>query len=99
MILSSEIWSERKMAEMSSTIVWPILFKQIARAERHRDAPRLSMGEGERQKERVRSVNERLCVIQCVCVVNNWKGCQESGEIKVNNSGKCVCICTLLLIA
>lgn len=27
------------------------------------------------------------------------EGCQESGEIKVNNSGKCVCICTLLLIA
>ena len=27
------------------------------------------------------------------------EGCQESGEIKVNNSDKCVCICTLLLIA
>lgn len=27
------------------------------------------------------------------------EGCQESGEIKVNNSGKCVCICILLLIA
>lgn len=27
------------------------------------------------------------------------EGCQESGEIKVNNSDKCVCICTPLLIA
>lgn len=27
------------------------------------------------------------------------EGCQESGEIKVNNSDKCVCICTLPLIA
>lgn len=27
------------------------------------------------------------------------EGCQESGEIKVNNSGKCVCVCTLVLIA
>lgn len=51
MILSSEIWSERKMAEMSSTIVCPILFKQIARAERHKLRERTSMGEGKRQKE------------------------------------------------
>lgn len=40
------------MAEMSATIVCPILFKQIARAERHRLRERLSKGEGERQKER-----------------------------------------------
>lgn len=40
------------MAEMSSTIVCPILFKQIARAERHRLRERTSKGEGERQKER-----------------------------------------------
>lgn len=61
------------MAEMSSTIVCPILFKQIARAERHRLRERLSKGEGERQKERECSVNERLYVIQCVCIVNNWR--------------------------
>lgn len=40
------------MAEMSGTIVCPILFKQIARAERHRLRERASQGEGDRQKGR-----------------------------------------------
>lgn len=74
MILSSEIWSERKMAEMSRTIVCPILFKQIARAGRHRLRERASEGRGrETKRERERSVNERLCVLPCVCIVNNWR--------------------------
>ncbi len=62
------------MAEMSSTIVCPILFKQIAKADRLRLREGTSEGEGERQKEREResSVNERLCVVPCVCIVNNW---------------------------
>lgn len=62
------------MAEMSSTIVCPILFKQIARTERHRGKERARQ-RGERQKVRVRecSVNERLCVVPCVCIVNNWR--------------------------
>lgn len=65
------------MAEMSSTIVCPILFKQIARTERHRLRERTSKGEGERQKAGGResecSVNERLCIFPCVCIVNNWR--------------------------
>lgn len=40
------------MAEMSSAIVCPVLFKQIARTERHRLRERLSKGVGERQKDR-----------------------------------------------
>lgn len=38
--------------------------------------------------------------LPCVFVLSiTGEGCQESGEIKVNNSDKCVCICTLPLIA
>lgn len=61
------------MAEMSSTIVSPVLFKQIARAEKEEERETQADGGKERQKERKCSVNERLCVVPCVCVVNNWR--------------------------
>lgn len=53
MILSPEIWSERKMAEMSSTIVSPVLFKQIARAEKEGERETQADGGSETKREKV----------------------------------------------
>lgn len=95
MILSPEIWRERKMAEMSTTIVCPVLFKQIACAEseRHR------LMEAKRDKKRESALWMKGYASSRVFVLSiTGEGCQESEEIKVNNSGKCARVCTLLLI-
>lgn len=102
MILSPEIWSERKTREMSSTIVCPVLFKQIASEARHRDREIRHGwvgGLGGTKSKRVCSVLKGYASSKVFVLSITGDGCQESGEIKVNNSGKCVCICTIQLIA
>lgn len=58
------------MREMSSTIVCPVLFKQIASDARHRGTD-IRLG-GDKKQECVLCI-ERLCFIQSVCIVNNWR--------------------------
>lgn len=61
------------MAEMNATIVCPILFKQIAKSRETQTEGENERGRGrETKRERECSVNERLCVVPCVCIVNNW---------------------------
>lgn len=62
------------MGEMSSTIVCPGLFKQIAskrETQRHRDQAWVRRGGGRTQESVLRI--KRLCFIQSVCIVNNWR--------------------------
>lgn len=91
------------MREMSSTIVCPVLFKQIASEARHRDTEIRHgwgvEGGGGGKRKRVCSVLKGYASSKVFVLSITGEGCQESGEIKVNNSGKCVCICTIPLIA
>lgn len=90
------------MREMSSTIVCPVLFKQIASNARHRGTEirlGLGWGGGRLKSKRLCSVLKDYASSKVFVLSITEEGCQESGEIKVNNSGKCVCICTIPLIA